>query len=64
MAELFSEQLRRAIRESGITRYSISAKTGVDQAALSKFLKGERGLSLSAVDRVMSVLGLEIKRKG
>ena len=67
MGELFSESLRRAIRESGMTRYAISVRTGIAQSTLSRFMKGERGLSLTAIDRLMDALGLEIrprKRKG
>ena len=61
MGELFSESLRRAIREGGMTRYAISVRTGIDQAALSRFMKGERGLSLGAIEKLMDVLGLEIR---
>ena len=67
MGELFSESLRRAIRECGMTRYAISVRTGIAQSTLSRFMKGERGLSLTAIDRLMDALGLEIrprKRKG
>ena len=66
MDEPFSEQLRRAIRECGRSRYSISCETGVDQSTLSKFMKGGT-LSLGVVDKLMTVLKLEIgpvKRKG
>jgi transcriptional regulator with XRE-family HTH domain len=61
MGEVFSEGLRRAIRECGMTRYAISVRTGIDQAALSRFMKGERGLSLAAIDRLMAALNLEIR---
>jgi transcriptional regulator with XRE-family HTH domain len=61
MGEPFSEALRRAIRECEMTRYAISVRTGIDQGTLSKFMKGERGLSLSAIDKVMDALGLEIR---
>jgi transcriptional regulator with XRE-family HTH domain len=61
MSEPFSDQLRRAIRESGLTRYAIFVRTKIDQATLSKFMKGERGLSLSAIDKLMDELGLEIR---
>jgi transcriptional regulator with XRE-family HTH domain len=61
MSEPFSDQLRRAIRESGLTRYAISLRTGIDQATLSKFMKSERGLSLSAIDKLIDDLGLEIR---
>jgi hypothetical protein len=61
MGEPFSEGLRRAIRECGMTRYAISVRTGIDQATLSRFMKRERGLSLGAIDGLMETLGLEIR---
>jgi len=68
MEQTFTERLRRAIRESGMTRYAISVKTGIAQSTLCKFLKRERGMSLDSVDRLMECLRLEIKscrkRKG
>ena len=48
MGQPFSEELRRAVRECGMSRYAISVQTGIDQATLSRFMKGERGLSLSS----------------
>jgi transcriptional regulator with XRE-family HTH domain len=68
MSEAFSDQLRRAIQDSGMTRYAISVQTGIDQAVLSKFMAGKIGLSLDSVNKLMDLLGLEIrprrKRKG
>jgi hypothetical protein len=67
MCEIFSQALRRAIRGWGMTRYALSARTGIDQSTLSKFVKGQRGLSLGAVDRLIVALDLELrprKRKG
>ncbi len=61
MSEPFSDQLRRAIRDCGMTRYAIAVRTGIDQGTLSKFMKGERGLSLAAIDKLMDTLGLEIQ---
>ena len=61
MQRAFSEQLRKAISDSGLSRYTISVRTGIDQGTLSKFMKGERGLSLSAIDKLMAVLSLDIK---
>ena len=66
MDERFSDHLRRSIRECGLTRYAIAVRTGIDQGTLSKFMKGERGLSLAAIDKLMDALGLDItprKRK-
>jgi transcriptional regulator with XRE-family HTH domain len=61
MSEPFSEQLKQVVRECGMSRYAISVRTGIDQATLSKFVKGERGLSLAAIDKLMDALGLEVR---
>lgn len=60
-----SDSLRTAIREADCTRYAIHKATGIDQAVLTKFLQGERGISLSTIDLLAEFLGLELtKRKG
>jgi transcriptional regulator with XRE-family HTH domain len=60
MSELFTERLRRAIRESGMTRYALWKETGVDQGTLSKFMSGQSGLSLQSVDKLCDALGLTL----
>jgi transcriptional regulator with XRE-family HTH domain len=55
-----SDQLRRAIDNSGMTRYEIAKRTGIDESALAKFYNHRRGLSLKALDRLGECLGLEI----
>ncbi len=61
-----SEQLRQAIETSQFSRYRIWKETGVSQAALSRFMSGERSLTLDTVDVLADFLGLELvsKRKG
>ena len=61
MANSFSDQLRQAVRASELTRYSISVRTGIDQGTLCRFIRGEWGMSLDSVDRLMECLGLEIR---
>jgi predicted transcriptional regulator len=63
MARSFTDQLKQAIRESGMSRYALSVKTGIAQSTLCKFLKGERGMSLESVDKLMDTLGLEVKSR-
>ncbi len=62
--EPFSERLRRAIRESGMTRYKLSRQTGISEATLSRFVVGCRGLSIEHVDLLVEVFGLELVAKG
>jgi hypothetical protein len=61
MSETFSELVRRAIAESGETRYAISLKTGVDQAALSRFMAGKSSLNLGTIDKLVDGLGIKVK---
>jgi transcriptional regulator with XRE-family HTH domain len=59
-AHPLTDQLRQAIVDSGLTRYRIAKETGVSEATLSKFHLGQRGLSMTAMDRVGELLGLKI----
>jgi len=55
-----SNELRQAIDRSGVSRYSIWQQTGIDQGSLSKFMDGERGLSIESIDKLADLLGLHI----
>lgn len=55
-----SEQIRRAIDGCGMTRYAISKQTGIDQATLSRFMSGERGLPTPTLDTLADFLDLNI----
>ena len=60
-----SEQIRREIETCGISCYRIAIDTGVDTAALSRFLSRERGLSMEALDSLAEYFGYRLtKRKG
>jgi transcriptional regulator with XRE-family HTH domain len=60
-----SDQIKRAILDSDLTRYRIAQETGVDEATLSRFLSGERGLSMIAIDRLANFFGYKlVKAKG
>jgi hypothetical protein len=61
MKETLSALIRRAILESGETRYAISVKTGVDQGTLSRFMAGKSGLTLPTIDKLVVGLGITIK---
>ncbi len=55
-----SDAVRRAIEQSGLTRYEVSKVSGVQQASLSRFMTGERGLTTSTLDELAPVLGLRL----
>jgi hypothetical protein len=47
---------------SELSRYEIAKRSGVTEASLSRFMAGG-SLKLESVDRLLDVLGLEIKPK-
>jgi transcriptional regulator with XRE-family HTH domain len=59
-SNLMSDQLRRAIDDSGLTRYRISRETGISETALSLFYNGQRGLSMKALNALGKCLELKI----
>ena len=55
-----TEQLRAAVAESGMTLGELTRATGIDKSALSRFVNGERGVSMEAMDALGQCLGLRI----
>jgi len=56
----FTGQVIDAIKDSGKTRYAIFKETGIDQAALSRMVKGEGWLGRDALDRLAECIGLVV----
>ena len=52
--------LKGAIKGSGMSRYAIWQATGVDQAALSRFMAGKRGLNITSVELLLDLFDLDI----
>lgn len=55
-----AEQLRQMIRDSGLSQAEICRRAEVDAAAVSRFMNGERGLSLETLERLAMVLGFDL----
>ena len=55
-----SDQLRQQIDAAEMSRYALAKATGIDAASLSRFMAGKTGLLLSAVDKIVQTLGLEL----
>ncbi len=54
------EQLREAIRNSGEALNQLEQRTGIGRDRLSRFIRGERNISLEAADTIFRALGLRI----
>lgn len=54
------EQLQQAIRDSKLSLNELGRRTGVSQGQLSRFLRGDRTLTLPAAARVCDYFGLEL----
>jgi transcriptional regulator with XRE-family HTH domain len=55
-----TDQLRKVIDDSGLTRYRIAKETGISESALSQFYNGHRGLSMEALNALGDFLQLTI----
>jgi ribosome-binding protein aMBF1 (putative translation factor) len=60
MSKQFRQQLVDAIERSGRSRYAISQETGIPQATLSRFVHGQAGLSVEAINKLCKALGLRL----
>ena len=64
------DDIRKAIKASGKSRYRIWKDTGISEGQLSELMAGTKGLSIEALERLAEYLGLEIiirpkrRRKG
>lgn len=58
-----SEQLRQLIRNSDLSRYEISKRSGVDASQLHRFVNGTGRLTTDSLDKIGIVLDLEFIRR-
>lgn len=59
MSEL-QDAVRRAIEASDVSRYRMAKDLEISQATISKFMSGERGLSIATLEQLAAYLNLEI----
>jgi transcriptional regulator with XRE-family HTH domain len=55
-----TDQLRQAVLNCGQSQYAICKATGIDKTALSRFVNGERGVSMEVMNTLGEYLGLRI----
>ena len=52
--------IRKAVESAGVSYNQLAHRAGIDQSQISRFMRGERDLSLAAADKLCKVLGLEL----
>ena len=55
-----SEQVRKAVKRSELTKYRICKLADIDQPSMSRFMAGKVGLSMERLDRLAAVLDLRV----
>ena len=64
----FSDEIRRMVDRSGLSRYRICQEIDLDKALMSRFMSGQGGLSIKSLDRLAKLLDLTVsvkkRRKG
>ena len=55
-----SEQVRRAVAESGMSRYAICKAIGMHESVMSRFMNGKGGLQQDSLDALADLLELDI----
>ena len=58
-----TDQLRQAVADSGKTLGENTRDTGIDKSALSRFVNGERGVSMAVMNTLGEYLELEIRQR-
>jgi hypothetical protein len=56
------ETIRKHIKSCGKSRYEISKETGIDQAALCRFMQGKT-CTVETADILLQYFGLTVARK-
>lgn len=54
------EQLRTALLRTGLSHHELARRSGVSQPVLSRFISGERSLSLPIASKLCQMLGLRL----
>jgi transcriptional regulator with XRE-family HTH domain len=58
-----SDDLRKAISDSGKTVYAVAKESGISQQVLGRFLRGERGINIETADRLAEYFKLRLARE-
>jgi DNA-binding phage protein len=57
------DQLRDAIRASGMSIYRVAKASGISWPVVGRFMSGERDLRFETAGKIAAALGLELRSK-
>lgn len=55
-----NDQVRQAIKQCGMTQYRIAQVTGITRGALSRFMAGDRDMTLVTLEKIAPVIGVRL----
>lgn len=58
----FTNELRKAIRQSGFSQNEIAKRANVPQSSISRFMREIRSLDSRTIERICSSLKLELSK--
>ena len=56
----WAEQIRESVERSGLSLRELSRRSGVTHVQLSRFMRGQRSLTIRAAEKVGAALGLRL----
>jgi len=56
----FSDEIRRAVAESGLSQYAVCRALGLNPAQLSRFMAGKGWIGQDYLDALAELLGLHV----
>jgi hypothetical protein len=56
----FSDELRQAVDGCGRSHYRLCKELGIAESTLSRFMSGERGLTMKCLDALAELLDLHV----
>ncbi len=58
----WNEEIREAVRASGLSVYALARETGLKIAPLQRFMAGVNGVTVISAQAIGEVVGVELRR--
>lgn len=58
-----ADQLRAAVADSGLSHYRIAKDTGISQPIITRFVNGDRSVSLDTAGKLAAYFGMSLARR-